>query len=158
MIDLNTTKMVLLDFDETLCVHTFHGTQDYAKHNSDIVIGKNVWETDEKNIHLEKFMRLCEKKGILLGLISATMSYKHMVAKNKWVYDNYHIALDNFCVGESTEDKITMMIAIADAYSFERKDIMLIDDMWQTLHNAANEGFAAHNPMEVVNFIENLKL
>ena len=52
------------------------------------------------------------------------------------------------------ENKLDMMIALAEAYEIPRKQILIIDDYWLTLERATNAGFMAASPMEVVNFVE----
>jgi hypothetical protein len=78
-----------------------------------------------------------------------------MQAKEKWVLDNYGIQLDNYCVG-TINGKIEIMKAISSAFNINRENIMLVDDIWDTLDKATAEGFSACTPMEIVNYIEEL--
>lgn len=156
MINLDKLKIVLYDYDHTLCIHTYHNASDDTTHEYNINVilnGKEAWSTCKPNKHMKEFMELCKSKGIRQGLISATHSNKHGNSKNEWVLDRYGIELENFCVSTS-EDKIEMMKAIADAYNYERYEILIVDDYYATLELAANNNFQACSPMEIVNFIE----
>ena len=68
----------------------------------------------------------------------------------------YNIELENFCVGYA-EGKIEMMNAIHSAYGYDKNEILIVDDLYPTLEKAANEGFQACTPMEIVNYIEDYK-
>lgn len=155
MLVLENIKVVLWDFDDTLCIHKFHGSDSDSEHmyNVDVLLhGKDAWNTGKPNIYMKRFMKLCSDKGIKQGLISSTTSYKHAIGKCDWVKDNYGVELENFCVG-TFEAKLDMMLAIADAYNYERDAILIVDDFWENLERAANNGFQACTPMEIVNFI-----
>ena len=159
MINLNNVKIVLYDFDHTLCIHSYHDCSNDTTHEYNIEVllhGKDAWSDCKLNMHMKKFIEECNKRGIRQGLISATHSYKHASAKNDWVKTNYGIELENFCVA-TADDKIEMMNSIADAYKYSRDEILIVDDYWYTLEKAANNYFQACSPMEVVNYIEDLK-
>lgn len=153
MINLNNIDMVLFDFDNTLCIHKSHNTAPDREYNKNIILGKNCYEKCDMNTHMKKFMTACELRSIRMGLISSTVSYKHMQAKHDWVLNNYGADLDNYCVG-NPESKIEIMIAISDALNIERNRILIVDDLCSTLELAANNGFSACTPMEVVNYID----
>lgn len=156
MIIIDNLKLILYDFDHTLCIHKYHDSSDDTTHsyNVDVLVnGKEAWSHCTTNKHMKEFMELCKEKGIRQGLISATHSYKHASAKNDWVLDKYGIELENFCVAKA-DDKIEMMNSIADAYYYERYEILIVDDYFAILENAANNNFQACSPMEIVNFIE----
>lgn len=97
-------------------------------------------------------MKLCVDANIRIGLISATMSFKHMKGKADWVNETYGYELENCCVG-TPEEKIDMMIALSEAYEIPRNQILIVDDYWLTLERVVNAGFMTASPMEVVNFI-----
>lgn len=163
MINLTNIKIVLYDFDHTLCIHTYHNASNDTTHEYNVSVllkgketwatGKEVWNNCNTNKHMKEFMELCKTSGIRQGLISATHSYKHASAKNDWVLDRYGIELENFCVA-TADDKIEMMKAIATAYKYENYEILIVDDYFAILENAANNNFQACSPMEIVNFIE----
>lgn len=46
-----------------------------------------------------------------------------------------------------------MMLAISDACSIQRERILIVDDFWENLERAANNGFSACSSMEVVDYI-----
>ena len=156
MINLDSIKIVLFDFDDTLCIHTNHSWNEdieFSQTISILQLGKNAWSTCQISSHMEKFMKECESKNIPMGLVSVVMSAKHMMCKQDWVLEKYGIFLENYCVGKA-EDKIKVMRAISEAYGIPKSKILIVDDLWQTVSDAYNEGFLACSPMEVVNYIE----
>lgn len=159
MINLDNTELVLFDFDDTLCIHRNHKDTEEGEHKYNVNIlrhGEFTWKDCDISIHMKKFMQKCNEKDIRMGLISATMSYLHSQAKHDWVLENYEIDLENYCVG-TFEGKLKMMLAISDAYSIQRERILIVDDLYENLGRAANNGFSACTPMEVVNYIESDK-
>ena len=153
MIPFEKLNMVLFDFDNTLCIHEkYNKSGSSDQYNADVIAGKDCWKTGRPNIHIKKFIQLCQDNKIVTGLMSATMSFKHMEGKNNWVQNNYGIQLENYCVGKS-DDKLVMLIAIANAFNWDRQTILLVDDDWNIVKSAASAGFQAATPMEVVNYI-----
>lgn len=153
MINLFEIKFVVFDFDDTLCIHTGHGSGSERAYNKSMLIAKNPWKGSMINSHMKEFMQLCEDRDIQMGLISATTSYPHMDRKHGWVFESYGFDLQNFCVGEA-DSKLDMLIAIHDAYNIERNRILIVDDRYATLNMCEDAGFMTATPMEVVNFIE----
>ena len=151
MIDFSFIKIVLYDFDDTLCIHEFH--REDPNYNVKVLLkGKDTWNTGKPNKQMKEFMELCFSKGIRQGLISATSSFKHMKGKEDWVKENYDISLENFCVC-SADAKVDMMLTISEAYRLDPNQILIVDDFYDILDKASSKGFQACTPMEVVNFI-----
>lgn len=153
MINLDKLKIALFDFDDTLCVHSDHCRPE----DKDAVIGKIIngsyfWQDCEPNALMGAFMHMCMDKGITLGLISATRSYQQMTAKVKWVTEKYGVKLTNFCVGNS-DVKINMMTSIAKAYELSNDNILIVDDRYKIITDAAEMGFQSASPIEVINYV-----
>lgn len=92
-------KIILFDFDNTLCIHTDH-TSGNEEYDSKMVVGDmSVWKNCQVNEQMALFMNICEEKGIRMGLISTTESFRHMEAKQQFVKRMYGVNLENFCVG-----------------------------------------------------------
>ena len=158
MIRFDLLKMVLYDFDDTLCIHTNHTSNEdqVHRHEVDVLVhGKDTWNGGSINNHMKEFMKLCTKFGLRQGLISATTPH-HSAPKCEWVEANYGIKLENFCVSRA-EDKSRTMWAIKDAYNYRRDQVMIVDDYWKVLEMAANAGFQAYSPMQIVNYIASLR-
>lgn len=153
MLNLENLKLVIYDFDETLCIHTNRKSGLDIDYDSQVVAGKSAWDTCNPNKSMKQFIDICKKRGITQGLISATLSYQHMHLKNEWVKENYDIELENYCVGHP-EDKIKMLRALSVGLGLNKDEILIVDDMYSTLSSAANEGFQSATPMEVVNYID----
>lgn len=158
MIKNEDLKIVLFDFDDTLCIHnrsTHHSDEEYYES----LIHSSKWWTKigcEPNKHMKEFMLLMKSQGTRLGLISQTDSYIHMIRKNEWVQTNYGIELENFCVACNIS-KVNMMISLNKAYNIRRNKILLVDDKESILCEAVNNGFQAASPMEVVNYVTDEK-
>lgn len=158
MLNLNEVRIVLFDFDETLCVHQKHTTgRDRIEYLTDILRnGADDYKEKDANLQLKKFIEVCFSNGIEIGIISACNSFITMEAKCKWADERYGIKFVNYCV-DSAESKIDMMIAISRFKELQRSEIAIVDDLIFILTNAANAGFTAWTPMEIVNFINQLE-
>ena len=159
MIKIGQLKCVLYDFDDTLCIHRDHRESESSKadYDRDVFLnGAGAWRDCATNQHMKEFIDMCEANGVRQGLISATTSAKHMQGKVDWVKENYGIELENFCVS-TPEAKLRIMLALADTSGFHKYEILIIDDYFENVTRAANAGFMACTPMEVVNFIEERK-
>lgn len=156
MIDFGKIKMVLFDFDDTLAIHEWHDNspEEQLKYDKSVLTdGAGAWSHLRPSRHMSEFMKSCAEANIKMGLISAGMSFQHLKGKADWVKEVYGYKLENYCVGR-VEAKLDMMIALAEAYEIPRNQILIVDDYWLTLERAANAGFMAASPMEVVNFVE----
>jgi hypothetical protein len=104
---------------------------------------------------MKKFIELAETHNIPMYLISATRSSVHANAKIDWVLRNYGVTMGNYCVGKR-KGKLKMLKAYSNAHDFSRKEILFIDDCWESIHEAEQNGFHACSPMEIVNYIDNI--
>lgn len=163
MIDLKKAKVVLFDFDDTLCLHTQHrkDTQvEHEKYMSDNVFTSGdfpeAWDNTKISTTMDRFMHKCNELGLEIGLISGVENFR--VAKNKvrWVKAVYGLKLRNYCTAASDDGgtKVSMMQAIADSKGLANEQILIIDDWWVILDAAANRGFQAASPMECIAYIE----
>lgn len=50
-----------------------------------------------------------------------------------------------------------MLIAIEETFAYKKAEILIVDDNWETLVEAANYGFQACTPMEIVNYVNNME-
>lgn len=155
MINIDEVNVALFDFDDTLCIHKYHDDAESERKYNAAVMKDCAWYDNieaKPNIHMKKFMELLKERGAKLGLISSTVSYVHMQRKQEWVLQKYNMELENYCVG-SPDNKVDMLIAIADHFNINRGTVLFIDDCWDNVVKAAKAGFQAASPMEVVNLI-----
>ena len=160
MFDLEKVKMVLFDFDDTLCIHSNH---EFCESNKidymiEMVKGnRNYW--DEKgclpNIQMKIFVALCNQKNKPLGIISATEMFLSMNFKRMWAEEMYKAKFANYCVS-TDEGKLEIMEAICRAYNYEPSEILFVDDYHKNVSNATKLGFQACSPMEIVNYINKI--
>ena len=153
---LQDIKLVLYDFDDTLCIHQKRGHTDYDEQDLSHRVYRgddNLWPNSVPNKHMGLFMKECEELGIKQGLMSLTPMFKQSTAKQKWVEDVYGVRLENYCVG-SAEEKLKQMKILARVFGINREQILLIDDKTWTLNQVVISGFKGWSPMQVVNYIE----
>lgn len=154
--NLQDLDMVLFDFDDTLCIHAEHGGSEELDQEWMVKVlrkGAAAWEKCSINESMKLFMEECLNCNLQMGLISTVESEKHAKGKFDWVIKNYGIILENFCVS-TFEGKLDMMLAISKAYGIPKEKILIVDDYWKNLERAANAGFKACTPMEVVNWVK----
>ena len=158
MIDLDTLKIVLFDFDDTLAIWNNHkGTPDDADYISRVIdFGTVTWSQCKPNKQMKIFMQMCVDRNIRIGLISQTCTVLHMLGKQQWVKENYGFELENFCVS-SMPFKVEMLKAIEKSYGYRKNEIAIVDDFYEHTTNAANADFCSYTPMEIVNFINELE-
>lgn len=156
LLDINKIKIVLFDYDNTVCLHPRHNSEPSQPFiNRVFKEGSSAWSHCSTNAQLADFMSLLKDLNIRMGLISATKYYPIMVAKLLWVKEKYGYNLENFCSGAS-EDKVKILEAISDTYGYSKEEIMIIDDYWLVCETCADAGFVSWTPMQVVNFINDL--
>lgn len=154
--NIRNCKLALFDFDDTLIIHNNHNTaKDPYEHKYcvDMLKGEYDWSCGMANRHMKEMMELLKAQGTQLGLISATFSFKHMQAKQEHIKEIYGIELENYCVG-MPKNKAQLLEYLAEAKGLKKKEIMIIDDRYDIQQEAANNGFIALSPMQVVNYIE----
>jgi hypothetical protein len=154
--DINKYKAIFFDFDDTLCIHPRRNQFLPSQYNSLILSKEYTWQDCHTNRHMKAFMDLADKVGIPMFLISATTSSVHADAKIVWVEKNYGIKLGNFCVGKR-EAKVWMMDAYCDANNIPKRQVLFVDDCWDSLSETEIAGYHSCCPMEIVDYIENLK-
>ena len=106
MFNLKDIKLVLYDFDDTLCIHHGRGHTEKDEDELDCKIYEgcsNPWKEHDINRHMLCFMDKCKTLSIRQGLLSVVSSCPNGNAKVKWVEDQYGFSLDNFCVGMKEE-------------------------------------------------------
>lgn len=156
MLNLKKVKMILWDFDDTLCFHSDHSSpaDEYdTEYNVKVINGEDAYSTCKMNYSIAKLMNWAVNEGKRQGLVSGVTCFVHARNKENWVKDHYGVALENFCVS-SQEMKLGIMVAIAEAFGFEHDEILLVDDLWENLERAADNGFQSASPVEVINYVE----
>ena len=149
-------KLALFDFDDTLIIHNNHSSftdPDEHKYNIKVFEGTYNWSNGMANRHMKEMLELLKSQGTQLGLISATFSFKHMQTKQEHIKQIYGVELENYCVGSSNH-KVPLLEDLTVAKGLKRNQIIFVDDKGDLISKAANEGFIALSPMQVVNYIE----
>lgn len=155
MINLEKAKIVLYDFDDTLCIHKKHGLHNDTDYAAAMVNQDIEWWDKigcEPNKAMEKFMNICANKDMEQGLISAVGFSISSTLKRMWVLQKYGIQLNDYCTG-SFEGKAKIIQGLIIAKNLSPENILFIDDYWKNLEMVAQLGVQVATPMEIVNFI-----
>ena len=155
MLNIDNVKLVLFDFDDTLCIHKKTNNYDKKTYNVEMINGNiSYWEHCNSTINkqMKTFMNECASKGIEMGLISAVDFACSADNKIKWASEKYGHILKNYCTG-STEAKKRMIGALMDAKRLNPNQILFIDDLYSNINDAVELGVQVAIPMEIVNYI-----
>lgn len=158
MINLDEAKIVLFDFDDTLCIHSQHKKGSDTEYRKAMIARDPEWwdkQGCQVNKQLKSFMDICSEKDKVIGLISAIDFSCTAEAKLNWVANKYHYILKNFCTG-SFEGKKRIIQALLDGYGYKPENVLFIDDLYSNLEATAELGIQTATPMEVVNYINGL--
>lgn len=156
MVDLTNIKLVIFDFDDTLCIHPKHGYTEEDEIELELKVYRDIkspWSEHAKNRHMQEFIDECVEKGMKMGMMSLVSSFKHGERKIHWIKEQYGVNMENYSVG-NREDKIRLLKVLMLTFNLDFKQIMIIDDRSDTLNEAAENGFIAISPMQIVNYIE----
>ena len=159
MFDLNKLKLVLMDFDGTLCIHNcreYESSEECQREfHAAVMNGLYPWDMMynlepmySTNLHMKSFMTLCKNKSLMLGMLSASTLHKSGNLKIDWVNSVYDVKLNNFNVGR-IEDKIPTLNNIAKIYGLKANEILVIDSSEDLLYSAASYGFQTASPLEI---------
>lgn len=153
MLDLDKVKLVLFDFDDTLCIRSRRKSID----NKGIdfiarILGHGSERYDysfSPSFIMKWFVIECASQGKSLGVLSAVAVAQEAELKMKYVIENYDVNMINYCCS-SVEDKIQVLEAIAISTGIPKECILLVDDLTHTIEKAADAGFMTCSPMEIV--------
>lgn len=156
MINFEKLKVVIFDFDDTLAIHSDHAFPEREQFQENVMKvlqdDYTVFNDCSPNDFMKEFMELCSTKDLHLGLVSHCESSKIAKMKCEWVLRNYGHALENYCVS-SREMKLVTLRSLAEMLHCKADEILIVDDLYTTLDEAASAGFQAATPMEIVNFV-----
>lgn len=153
-------KLVLFDFDDTLCIHSKHYNEPDLMYHSAMLKGDYEWWTRrdcQVNKQMGMLLDLCYVTNKRMGLISAVELPITADVKLKWVSENYRHNLENFCTC-SADTKLAMIQAIMNVYGYEPNEILFIDDYYKNIMSSAEIGVQAITCLEAVNFVNSISL
>lgn len=157
MLDLNDIKLAVFDFDDTLCIRKRHNpVSRQDMYEEALSLGISSFDDCDYSRHMLMFIKMLEDKEISLGLMSWCEYFSLMKDKAEWVHRSYGVEMENYCVG-ARECKVVMLKALSRVKHIRESQILLVDDNYSTLEEVAKEGFQCATPMEVVEFIEDVR-
>lgn len=157
MVDLTNIKLVIFDFDDTLCIHYKHGYTEDDELELTLKVymsNKSPWCDHAKNRHMQEFINECVERKLPMGMMSLVTSFKHSERKIHWIKEQYGVDMENYSVG-NRKDKLKLLKSLALALGLDHRQILFIDDRSDTLNEVAENGFIAVSPMQIVNYVEN---
>ncbi len=160
MINLSRAKLVLFDFDDTLCIHSNHYNFNADSYNKAMLTGDaSWWERNgcEYNKAMMKLINFCRDNNIEMGLISAVEYCATATVKLDWVKQKYGVDMKNFCTSSKESAKKDMVSYLIRAYCLDENSILFIDDYYNHVSQVASLGVQVASPMEVVNWADKSK-
>lgn len=158
---LDRVKIVLFDFDDTLCVH--NKEKMTAKHvfsnkniyevMSDLIQGEVWWADSVAPDFMKEFVTYCDNLGIRLGLLSATGVAFESNAKIDWVEEHYGVNMLNCCC-PTDEDKLRMLNTITKACNLDSSEVLLVDDKAHITYQCGAECYQVANPIDVYLYMQ----
>lgn len=155
MINFDKVKLVLFDFDDTLCIHRDHGSGGDREYNRAMILGDCGWwdrRGCKPSVFMGKFMQLCVNSGKQMGLISVVEFSCAAAVKLSWVEANYGYVLRDYCTG-SFEGKVQIIQAILDSSDLQPENMLFVDDLYANLAAVEKLGVQVCSPMEVINYV-----
>lgn len=158
MINFDKLKLVLFDFDDTLCIHPYHhnySKKETEEYNKALMNGEypKSWDSAKVSGAMLKFVKYCNQAGKEIGIISAVGNFKAASTKQSWAETVYGVDFENYCVGESRK-KAEQCTYIAKAKNLCYDEILIVDDWWELLADAADLGIQAATPIECTVWVE----
>ena len=144
-------KIVFVDFDDTLFVWRHDRYEKYEASILTHMVG-NTFYTSNIGIYnghlIERLKRAKEVSHvILLSHSPTTLEFRAKVMNVEGLFPGL---FDDYIGTDGAESKIKIMECYVNKYKIERDDIMLIDDLKETLNKARERGFKARTPMETM--------
>ena len=160
MINGSKLKVVVFDFDDTLCIHAQHGsfvegrTRNYF---SSVMKDHSWWDSiqSKPSAALKVLIDFLKEREIPMYLCSVIESSIHGIRKVEWVAEKYGVTMSNLCV-KSPEYKIDACVALADHLNVARESILIVDDYHRVIEWAENAGFQSATPIEAIEFSDEI--
>lgn len=159
-IDLNSIKVIIFDFDDTLAIHK---NKDYGKErreNNDKYLNyylnaylnpNTFYDTIEPCIiskQLQTVVEICEKQGIKMYCVSGMKYSFHLKAKEHFVHKYYSENIEVITTG-SQESKCDAVRIIQRINNCNLNEIVFIDDIKENVINFNNMGIRGFLPEEI---------
>lgn len=161
MINIDNVKIAVFDFDDTLCIHKYHGsTTRIPNFMQKCLEGNYPWnqydqhddEYGSPSSIMRVFIKMCEHRGIPMFVCSATNMSVIGKSKTDWVNFMYQCSMENICVS-SWDKKAEMMLELARYHNVGPDEVLVIDDYFAVLDMAGDLGFQTATPIEVSQFL-----
>lgn len=155
MINFDKVKLILLDFDDTLCIHRDHRSGDDREYNKAMVLGDCGWwdrRGCKPSVFMKKFMQLCVNSGKQMGLISVVEFSCAAAVKLSWLEANYGYVLRDYCT-RNLDGKVHAIQAILDSSDLQPENILFVDDFYPNLVAVEKLGVQVCTPMEITNYV-----
>lgn len=144
-------KIVFVDFDDTLFIWRHDRIKKYESSILTHMVSNDFYDDSVGIYNTELIERLKRAKVssniILLSHTPTTLEFRSKVMNVEGLFPDL---FDDYIGTDGADSKIKVMECYAEKYSVEHDNIMLIDDVKETLHKAKERGFKARTPMETM--------
>lgn len=143
-------KIVFVDYDDTLFVWN-HSNSNYKRNIMyQHVAGENPYSAVGcMNKYLISALTECKNDSVIIPLSHVPTSME-LEFKKEMIETLCPDLFDAFIGTDGPDSKIKVMDTFTNVYGIDNKSIVLIDDRWETLHNARESGFLGKTPTEVM--------
>lgn len=144
-------KIVFVDFDDTLFVWRHDRVEKYESSILTHMVGNDFYDANigiYNEVLIERLKRAKETSHIvLLSHTPTTLEFRAKVINIEGLFPGL---FDDYIGTDGIDSKIKVMECYAEKYGVAHDDIMLIDDIKETLRKAKERGFKARTPMETM--------
>jgi predicted kinase len=142
--DYFTNKYIFVDMDGVIAAQS---TLPIVNGEIDFVNGE-VHKWQKPVTPVIKLLRDLQKKGKELYILSATPNSFSSNEKMEWLVENFPISKERVFFVNQGKHKAEMLDNLRRRFKFHPKDVMLIDDMHDTLYKVKARGMNAMHPSE----------
>ena len=145
-------RLIFVDFDDTLCVHTEYLTDKYKQFicgNKETAC-ENIYKNSLPNTLLINYLIKEKSKGnVRIILLSSAMSFL-LELKKLWCLHHCPDLFDDF-IGVSIElSKADIIESYCKYYGLNNEDALFIEDSWKERLPAYQKGIPNQTPQEVM--------
>lgn len=148
-------KLVVCDFDDTLCMHTALNhciDDDVYRYNflQCALQGKSPYsDFDRPAPYMDRFLCKFKQKGVPVVTVTIVYTSLDMISKSNWLLGEYTCKFDSVIGVGDAEDKISTLEDLCRFYNIKKEEALLIDDRRDIRKMAISKGFNAMSPEAV---------
>lgn len=154
-LDLDNIKLIVLDYDDTLCIHIHNGVTRPSEQDWD-----NLTKEAKENTYLD-LVPCVPNKALKLFLdtyfektekhLLTWANTKRLIPARKAFIKKYYDTeyFTKYEIAHTREAKLKYLLAVAEYRDLDKNEILLIEDHPSTLDEARDAGFMAISTAEI---------